>query len=443
MKMRLFIIIFGALLLLYAGLPPTLVQADTTPLSKGIDAFYNQDYEAAYDHLLKAFDQYPENIELNFYLGRAAFESGNYEMAVMAYERILIASPHELRVKLEIARAFHQLGSNNMARKYCREVLAADPPANVKQNILVFLNAIDKAEQTHFVTGQLTAGYDWNNNVWASPSNRTIDTVIGDVDLTGASAVRTQDTVYSVTLGLNHQYRPMYSRQSWKTQAIIYQGYYGKTSDLDTVYTFGQTGPVFTFKNDRLEIGISAAQVQLDNDKYAADIGLQGKWEHIVNPGVVLTAVADLKEHQYPTISGKDSIEKSVGVEAGFIKGATSFTLGGKITRESAFDDEYSHYKYSGYSAISRELLEDLVASVSYEYQYSGYDQPAVLFGRERRDELHFAGCGIRKKLWQKSDSAIQSIFFNINYSHVWANSNIPLYDYKKDLVQLSLSYYF
>ncbi len=441
--MRISIITFGIYLLLFAWLPSSITLANTTPLSKGIDSFYKGEYKAAYDQLLLAFDEHPENIELNFYLGRAAFESGNFEMAVMAYERILIASPNELRVKLEIARAFHQLGSNNIAKKYCQEVLAADPPANVKNNILVFLAAIDKAEQTHFVTGQLTAGYDWNNNVWASPSSRTINTVIGDVNLTGTSAVRTQDTVYSVTLGMNHQYRPMYSRQSWKTQAVIYQGYYNKTGDLDTLYAFGQTGPVFTFKKDRIEIGLSVAQIQLDNNKYAADIGLQGKWEHIVNPGVVLTSVADLKEHQYPTISDKDSIEKSVSVEAVFMKGATSFTLGGKITRESAFEDEYSYYKYSCYSAISRELPQDLEASVSYEYQYAGYDQAAALFGRHRRDELHFAGCGIRKKLWQKSNSAIQSLFFNINYSRVWANSNIPLYDYNKDLIQLSLSYYF
>ena len=78
------------------------------------------------------------------------------------------------RVKLEIARAYQKLGVNEMARKYCHEVLSSDPPGPVKENIERFLAFIDKTEQRHFVTGSLSAGIDFTDNVWASPSSRTI-----------------------------------------------------------------------------------------------------------------------------------------------------------------------------------------------------------------------------------------------------------------------------
>ncbi|MDA8136157.1 MAG: tetratricopeptide repeat protein, partial [Desulfobacteraceae bacterium] len=137
--------------------------------SDGVALFNAGDFQASYDHLLKAFEHEPENLDLNFYLGRAAFETGQYEMAIMAFERILISSPRENRVKLEMARAFQKLGANNTAIQYCLEVLASNPPEAVKNNIQSFLAHIKKTEQTHFLNGQLSAGIDWNNNIWASP----------------------------------------------------------------------------------------------------------------------------------------------------------------------------------------------------------------------------------------------------------------------------------
>ena len=128
-KNRLFLLVF----IFFYGFPTTYgISADShffeIYLKKGLDAFQTQEYNLAYESLLKAFDLAPGNYAVNFHLGRAAFENNNYEMAIMIFERALIINPNDLRVKLEIARTYQKLGVNDMARKYCNEVLLTDPP---------------------------------------------------------------------------------------------------------------------------------------------------------------------------------------------------------------------------------------------------------------------------------------------------------------------------
>lgn len=445
MKSNRILILTSALFLVLAF--PCIVPAQNTleqgTIEQGIRAFQAQEFDTAYQFLTEAFENDPGNLELNFYLGRAAYETGRHEMAVMAFERILIARPGELRIKLEIARAFNLLGDRETARRYCREVLAADPPRNVRENILSFLAAMEKSEQTHFLNGQVVLGYDWNDNVWASPANRTVRTVVGDVDLTGDSASPTRDTAYTATLDLTHHYRPLDGPMGWKTTGTGYLAFYGKTADLDTVYTSFRTGPEFIFKKDRLGFGVSGTQIQLDNDKYQSALGFHSQWRRVFTPGVVLTARFGFRENSFPRTPDEDSREKNFSLETGVAIGNWWLRLGAGLDRESADDDEYSHYKYSGFTGLSRELFKHTTGFLSYEFQYAGYDAAADLFGRHRMDRIHFLGCGVSRKLWQSPYAAERSLFANLNYQHIRADSNIPLYDYDKDLVQFSLSYNF
>lgn len=417
--------------------------SDENFLSQGVTAFYDRQYDIAYNNLLKAFDEDPGNLDLNFYLGRAAFETGNYEMAVMAYERILIAAPREQRVKLEIARSFYKLGDYAIARKYCNEVLAGDPPPTVRDNILSFSAVLDRSERVHFFSGQLSTGVDWNNNVWSSPANKTIRTVIGDINLTGSSASKTQDWIYNATIDITHRYRPLFSRQLWKTQAVVYQGYYDKTDDLDTIYLFGQTGPEFTFMKDKLSLGVSLSHIELDYDSYETSIGFQTAWDHIVNPGLIFTLTLDLKEHDYPTSPERDSHDVMLTFEAGLSINNIWLNMGTGYQHETAYDDEYSYYRYIGFFSANRQLFKGFVGSLSYEYQYAGYKKAASLFDRHRMDQLHFVGGALMKTLWESPKNSMQYLSFNIKYQHIWADSNIPLYEYEKDIVQTFLSYHF
>jgi len=115
----------------------------TSPVTFGqAKALFDQGaYSQASSQFFKLFKQDPENQEINFYLGRAAFESDDFETAVMAFERVLIVDPKAVQAKLELAKSFYRLGAKPTAIHYFRELLDSDLPEEVRSSIKTILNS--------------------------------------------------------------------------------------------------------------------------------------------------------------------------------------------------------------------------------------------------------------------------------------------------------------
>ncbi len=425
--------------------PAEYVSADSEEerIDTAIELFKSGEYENAYNLLLKLFIDFPENLELNFYIGRAAFETGNYEMAVMAFERILIASPDEPRVKLEMARAFQRLGANDMARQYCNEVLAGNPPESVKANIKKFLIYIDKTEQKNFLTGMLSTGVDWNNNVWASPTSGKIKTIIGDISLTGPSAQKTQDWVYNTILVLNHTFRQPYTKDSWKTQAVVYNATYDETSELD-LRLFGiMTGYQTEWSTDkRINLSFLANRVDLNDEKYLSTKGLKVSFENTLGLNLKLTSALKYEIKTYPDIPDKDADTTSASLDLISHHNKTWYNAGFKAETENAKEDEYDYDRFASTLSITRQLPFELAGSIRGSYQFTGYKGENVLFDEKRKDHQFIAGCTLKRKIW-KFENQNNYMALNLNFQHTWTYSNIDLYDYRMGLVQLFLTYNF
>ncbi len=417
--------------------------SDTNFFDIGLYHFESGRFQDAYDNFFLALVDDPGNLELNFYLGRAAFQIKDYEMAVMAFERILLVSPNENRVKLELALAFQRLGSNDLARQYCREVLASKPPETVKNNIEKFLAHIDKTEQEHFINGQLSVGVDWNNNIWSSPSNDTIDTILGDMVLKGSSSQKQEDWIYNTTLGIRHTYQVPYSKFSWKTQSNLYNALHNKTNELDIRYFGGQTGPQLAYDRNRYNIMFLLNDMTLDKEPYFTSIGVQTAWEHILNLHAVMGTVFKVEEKDYPGKPDRDSKNVSLALNAKLNLDHVFCNLNLKAEKESAFDEGYDYNKYVSNIAVTRELPFQIIGSVNYGYQYLGYDKVATLFGKTRQDHQHSAGISLEKRIWKSLADLNRFVSIRMSYQQVRNFSNIDLYEFDKDFVQLSIAYNF
>jgi Tfp pilus assembly protein PilF len=70
---------------------------------------------------------------------------GDFEAAVMAFERVLIIDPEAVEVKVELANSYYRLGANEVARQYFEEALAGDLPEDVRQGVISFLEELKRA----------------------------------------------------------------------------------------------------------------------------------------------------------------------------------------------------------------------------------------------------------------------------------------------------------
>ncbi len=411
-------------------------------LSQGIEAFHSREYHRSYELLLKAFDLIPDDYRANFYLGRSAFELHNYEMAVMTYERVLIMTPQDLRVKLEMARAYQKLGMNDMARKYCNQVLLTDPPQTVKQNIEKFLAYIDRSEQKHFFRGTLSLGIDWNDNVWASPANNIFPAASGIVTLTGKSAQKTEDIIFSGIADLNHTYVFPYSPFVWQTNFSAYKALYRKESELDTLYLDIESGPEYINGKGITGLQLTADYLDLEESKYSSSLGIKSYYRHMFTPSFVLSPVLAYKNKTYEKISKKNADNISLDIDTAFlVKNVWCDTTLG-YEHESAADSEYSYNRYSIKLYISREFSHGVTLFGSYDFFYTRYDGLEALFDKSRRDKIHYVDAGIKKRLWQSSDQR-QSITLTLGYQYTKSLSNLDLYDYTRNVVNSSMEYRF
>lgn len=138
-----FRVLFAIVLIVSLGMPAQGGELEhNTFFSKGQTYYENSEYEKAYQVFFKLFVNDPENLKINFHLGKAAFAMRDYEAAVMAFERALIVDPGSGQAKLELAKSYYRLGSMGIAGQYFEEVLKTDLSQDARSNIETILAEI-------------------------------------------------------------------------------------------------------------------------------------------------------------------------------------------------------------------------------------------------------------------------------------------------------------
>ncbi len=418
------------------------VSEQSDAFQQGLIYFESGNYQEAYDLFLKAFKSDPGNINVNFHLGRAAFEIGNYEMALMAFERILIAQPGSIRIKLEMARTYYRLGLRENARQYFEEVLAAKPPAAVARKIDLFLADIARAEKRHFISGQIAAAIDWDDNVYAAPANDIVDTTIGEVALQGKGAKPRSDFLFNTTGILNHKYQPPDSPYSWASTGAAYNALYFEESELDTLFLAFNTGPEIHFKSYVMRLHGLANYLEFDWDRFLQTAGVEMIIGALFSPSTLLNISSKYENKKYFQIDDRDSDNFNLKAESVFLYGANRISLAVAGEIEDAQNDVYSYNQAGALINYERILPYGSMILGYYEYRYRVFEGDQPLFEKKRRDNLHYAGAGVSKSIWRSSDFR-QDLSLRFNYRYTRSDSNIELYEFDKNVVSASLAYTF
>ena len=72
-------------------------------------------------------------VDFDYLLGVAAYDSGRHDRAIVAFERALIASPGFFSARFDLARAYFALGADDLAQQEFNRLLQANPtPEGVK-----------------------------------------------------------------------------------------------------------------------------------------------------------------------------------------------------------------------------------------------------------------------------------------------------------------------
>ncbi|MEW6521687.1 MAG: porin family protein [Thermodesulfobacteriota bacterium] len=427
--------IFSLLMLLL----PCPVPASTAPtdFEQGRQLFAAGNYAEARQYLNQAFRADPANPDINFYLGRTAFELGDYETALMAFERVLIMDPGASRVKLEIARCHLRLGFKEMAKQYFREVLATNPPEPVWKNIERYLAAIEAGEKRHFVTGALTAGVNWDDNVYQSPVS---DTILG-IQLTGPSASPESDQIYDTTAVINHVYLFEEPQLSWKTTFTSYNALYENQQDLDVYYFALGSGPVWRTDRFMWSNSVVAKHIDVEHDRYLESIGFATALTLPAGP-MLLNFGGRLEEKNNYDEPFRDATNYLLNVNPVLAVGPNRLSANFYREVEDADAGVYGYDRIGWTLLYERQLTEAFSAFAGIGVQKSEYKEVDPFFLVTRNDTFEELKAGLARLLWQSAASH-RSLSAQLAYSYLESDSNINIYTYRKNVITLSMTFGF
>ena len=133
---------------------------------KAVASYKEKDYKSSYEILSKLYLSNLSDAKLNFYLGRSAYETGRYELALAAYERVQMMDSGNVRNKLEMARTYFMLKMYEESEVAFEEVLDnPNIPQNIRRNLELYLASVKGVQQSSFTYATINIDWIYDSNV--------------------------------------------------------------------------------------------------------------------------------------------------------------------------------------------------------------------------------------------------------------------------------------
>ncbi len=424
-------------------------QAALERLLKNISTLINQGKAEQAYALLKPLEFiYAGNEHFDYLLGMAALDSGRPDMATFALERVLAVNPDHLAARLEMARAYYQLGDFQRARTEFTAILKQNPSPASKRNVEKYLEAIAEKNtgQPTKISGYLEGFVGHDNNV--SYSNNESQIFIDRTNsffLLPPGNQQDADNYYGLAAGGEFSYS---LNPYWKIYVAgdVRQRQYNVLSQFDALNLDIRAGVLYDAKSNRIRMSILNGRYNLNGARFGKTTGYKVDWQYTLSPGNQLSAFAQSVQYRFAELllQPNDVDQRSISLGWLHILAGGKSTLSGSlhygneqdiapVINSPAFGilnpsggrndggKRFSGLRVGGQTVVG----EFTTLYTNAGAQTSNYDKVNFNFLRERNDRLHDVKIGADWQ-WNK--------FWKLRpqLSYAKNNSNINLYTYNR-----------
>lgn len=399
------------------------------------DHQYGEAYRMAIDHL----QQMEGDPVFDFNYGFSAAQNGFFNEALFPFERLVEQYPDVPRYRLELARAYFNLGNPEAAEEQFLIVKAGNPPANVAATIETFLAKINEQKQmirpvwNGYVT--VSGGYDTNYN--SATDLQQIDLYNGAFSAVLNSSDRAQSSGYYQLRGQASYISPVNARSAWDVQlgASRKDNAADDLYDLDNLYA--AAGWRHLAGEHNLHLSVKANRYWLGDQELLSEYSLNGDWRYPLGNWQLSSALA-VRSQDNELNNELDMLQTEL--QGGFTYLATTYSLqAALVVATDSADASYQARDTLGLNLSGQYLLSmtsSLYASMmarSYQFQ-DAYPVTNAFAAGETRDErlLQFAtGYGRTLLPWL-------SVYAQLSYLDY--ASNVDLYRYNRTLTEAGLT---
>lgn len=407
-------------------------------IENAVNSYKKGDYQATYEILSRLYLSNLADADFNFYLGSAAYETGHYELALAAFERVDILKPGNLRNKLEMARTYFMLKMYEDAEITFKDVLAnPNIPQNVRSNIELYLSQVTKVQQKSFT-------YATVNLDWIYDSNVNYGT-LGSIDYGGTTLTRIDpitdraiqayaDLVNVYDIGEKNGF-------AVKNRFTALLKDYQREDSYDLQYFSYSPSLIYAQTRHFLELVLGIDDLYLGRKEYLHSAYIMPRYEY--GHSDTLRSIAYLKyqrkffKQQTDKALNAQHYEISYGLQKilspqSYTQATVSATKEKKIDNSSTrVDVDYDEYKAN--LAYANQFTSVYGAELFTEYKRRNYKEYSTGFKSRRVDNGGTISATINAKV-------LQTVRLHLSTTYNRVESNQDRYSYDKYTISLGLN---
>ncbi|MEO8332472.1 MAG: porin family protein [Gallionella sp.] len=286
---------------------------------RAADALIKSGKPAAAYKLLEPLEfDHSGEVRFDYLIGIAALDSGKPDIATLAFERVLAVDPDFAAGRLDMARAYYQLGDMQRARTEFAAVLKQNTPDAARVNIQKYLDEIDaqKVGKRTRVSGYVegSVGHDSNVNISTSQSQVFVD-YYSTVATLDPSNVQVADNYYAVAAGgeiihsLNGNWRLYAGGDLRKINNHSHK-------QFDSLGFDARVGIMFETRTSRLFVGVLDGLYNLGGMRNSNTKGFKADWRQMLSPNNQLNVFAQQGQIRFvdPVMQSNDFDQQATGL---------------------------------------------------------------------------------------------------------------------------------
>lgn len=392
-------------------------------------SLYNQkSYEKSYLAFKKLFFENLADEKVNYYLAKSAIGIENYDMAMAAFERILMTNPTNYLIQFEEAKLLYILGKEKESLATLKKLQSLHLAKDLDSKITAFINHIYDNQKLLSFNATFILSLNYLDNANSAPSSQYTLPNFDYLGTQGDSEQSDFNHYEYVNFNIFKQFRE-YERVRIKNGFTYYtKTFQNEKSENFELFSY-KPGIEVTTKTNRYYIGAMLERYHPGNtsennfDSAGVEFAYYDKNQKIDVLG---------QRYYYKNDDKKD-------------KNYTRYAVGYKYYNLNNFNITASFNKYLAFHSNRTDLNKiSFDTTLSYNYNISdnwrvipsvtykilNYKDESIAFGTRRKDRKNELGLLLQRKLNKSS-------FVNLQTTYDNNNSNHAEYDYKNYSVGL------
>jgi tetratricopeptide (TPR) repeat protein len=398
-------------------------------MQKAVSLMNEGKFKDAYDLLNKNYQAHKDDLQINFMLGQCAFELQKFDEAIKYYQFILSKDPSAHRVRLELARALTASGQFKEAKKEFQAVLATNPPPVVGENIKRFIEMIEAQKNWY---ARVSVGYLYDSNVNAGPTAKSVLMFGVPFELSKDARERSDNgEMVSASFGY---LSPMTKTFAWQSEfSISHTGYFRYHEFNSEIYSMS-TGPSFRNTKWVISLPVLFDYSEIGSDRYSYALGISPQIQYALSQNIILSASWTGQSKYYYTSKDRTGTAWSANGSLRFNMSQSMFIQTvyrhtEEDTRKAYLDNKSDAINISFYTGLPMGMSLYLQPSIS----WIKYKEKEAAYDRARDDIQYIVNANLSKDLGKGFGAAL-------GYTYTRNDSNIAIYDYKRNQVTVQVS---